>query len=125
MSLIALNPDTVVTPEPPFSPVVMGTGTLVAIAGQGPVDHTGAKVGEDLPTQARQVLRNIGLCLEAAGCTYADVIKVTAYLVNLDDFEAYNEAYREFFTAPYPARTTVRADLIGTRIEIDALALAP
>ena len=96
-----------------------------AIAGQGPVDNEGRKAGEDLTAQARQVFRNIGHALEAAGCTFDDVIKVTTYLVDLEDFAAYNDVYREFFGAPYPARTTVRADLIGTRIEVDALAVRP
>jgi 2-iminobutanoate/2-iminopropanoate deaminase len=124
MNRSALNPDTVATPEPPYSQVVLATGTLVAVSGQGPLDRAGHKVGaDDLSEQARQVFRNIGHCLEAAGCGFADVIKVTTYLVDLDDFAAYNDVYREFFTDPYPARTTVRADLIGTRIEVDALAV--
>lgn len=123
MSRTAWNPDALVTPEPPYSQVVAAAGTLVAVAGQGPLDAEGRKVGDDFSAQARQVFRNIGHALEAAGCTFDDVIKVTAYLVDLADFTTYNEVYREFFSTPYPARTTVRADLIGTRIEVDALAV--
>lgn len=123
MSRSAFNPDTVATPEPPYSQVVVADGSLVAISGQGPLDRAGRTVSDELSEQARQVFRNLGHCLEAAGCGFGDVIKVTTYLVDLDDFAAYNEVYREFFAEPYPARTTVRADLIGTRIEVDALAV--
>lgn len=123
MTRTAWNPATLVTPEPPYSQVVTAAGTLVAIAGQGPIDADGRTVADDLAAQARQVFRNIGHALEAAGCTFDDVIKVTTYLVDLEDFAAYNDVYREFFRPPYPARTTVRADLIGTRIEVDALAV--
>ena len=64
--------------------------------------------------------------MEAAGCTLDDVVKVNAYLVDLGDFPAYNEVYVEFFSQPYPARTSVQAGLpAGVLIEIEAVARKP
>ena len=63
--------------------------------------------------------------LPGAGCGFADVVKVNAFLVSFDDFDAFNGIYREHFAPPFPARTTVQAGLYGFRIEIDALARRP
>jgi enamine deaminase RidA (YjgF/YER057c/UK114 family) len=49
-------------------------------------------------------------CLEAAGSSLDHVLKVTTFLADLADFEAYNDVYQQYFSAPYPARTTVQAD---------------
>jgi 2-iminobutanoate/2-iminopropanoate deaminase len=111
-------------PKPPFSNVVVH-GDVVAVSGQGPTDEHGTKVSEDITEQTRQVLHNIRTALAAAGCTLDDVVKVTSYLADLDDFEAYNAVYREVFSVPYPARTTVGCMLIGTKVEIDCIAVRP
>jgi 2-iminobutanoate/2-iminopropanoate deaminase len=120
----ALQPDGVAVPKPPYSPVVV-SGDLVFTAGQAPFDTDGKLVSDDVAEQARQALRNLGACLAAAGCGYEDVVKVNAYLTDLADFPAYNEVYREFFKAPYPARTTVQAGLVGFKVEIEAVARKP
>ena len=83
-------------------------------------------MAEGVEAQTRQTLENVRVCLEAAGCGLADVVKVTAYLADMADFETYNAVYREFFTQPYPARTTVGAALApGLRVEIEAVAKLP
>jgi 2-iminobutanoate/2-iminopropanoate deaminase len=120
----ALQPDGVAVPKPPYSPVVV-TGDLVYTAGQAPFDVDGKLVSDDVAEQTRQTLRNLGACLAAAGCGFEDVVKVNAYLTSLDDFPAYNEVYLEFFDAPYPARTTVQAGLVGFKVEIEAVARKP
>jgi 2-iminobutanoate/2-iminopropanoate deaminase len=100
-------------------------GGLLFISGQVPVDpETGALVEGDIAAQTRQVLRNIGVLLDAAGLSYADVARTTVFLADMDDFAAMNEAYRAFFTEPYPARSTVQAARLprDARIEIDAIA---
>jgi 2-iminobutanoate/2-iminopropanoate deaminase len=117
----ALQPDGVAAPKPPYSPVVV-TGDLVFTAGQAPFDADGNLVSEDVADQVRQALHNLGTCLQAAGCGYDDVVKVNAYLADLADFPVYNEIYREFFSPPYPARTTVQAGLVGFKVEIEAVA---
>lgn len=125
MSRVALNPETVCTPEPPYSQVVAASGTLVAISGQQPLDAEGRIVEGGFAEQLRQAFRNLGHCLDAAGCGYADVIKVTTFLSNLDDFGVYNTVYAEFFEPPYPARSTVGVNLLGAEVEIEALAVRP
>ena len=117
----ARQPDGVAVPKPPYSPVVV-SGDLVFTAGQVPFDADGNVVGEDIAEQTRQTLENIRLCLEAAGCTLDDVVKVNAYLADLADFPGYNAVYEQTFAKPYPARTTVQAGLVGVKVEIEAIA---
>lgn len=65
--------------------------------------------------------------LEAAGLGMKDVVKVTAFLADLTDYQGFNEIYNTYFSAdPPPARTTVGANLLlGARVEVDAIAYAP
>jgi 2-iminobutanoate/2-iminopropanoate deaminase len=119
-----IQPEGLAAPKPPYSPVVV-SGDLVFTAGQAPFDEQGTLVSEDIREQTHQVLRNLGKCLRAAGCDYADVLKVNAYLADLSDFGVYNEVYREYFDEPYPARTSVQAGLVGFKIEIEAVARRP
>ena len=121
----AIQPPDVATPKAPYSPVVV-SGDHVFTAGQVAFDATGAVVAEDMDAQTRQALRNVQSCLAAAGCTLEDVVKVKAYLADLGDFDAYNTVYREFFSEPFPARTTVQAGLPpGLLVEIEAVARRP
>jgi 2-iminobutanoate/2-iminopropanoate deaminase len=122
MEAEALQPHGVATPKAPYSPVVV-SGDLVLTAGQVAFDADGEVVSERIDDQVRQALENLTRCLEAAGCTLADVVKVSAFLADLADFEAYNDVYREYFSPPYPARTTVQAGLPpGLRVEVEAIA---
>ena len=117
-----IQPSDVATPKAPYSPVVV-SGDHVYTAGQVAFDETGALVGEDMETQARRTLQNVQACLAAAGCTLDDVVKINAFVADLGDFDAYNTVYCEFFTEPYPARTTVQAGLApGMLVEIEAVA---
>ena len=122
MSREAIQPSDVATPKAPYSPVVV-SGDHVFTAGQVAFDENGDLVGSDIASQTRRALENVRSCLEAAGCTLDDVVKVNAYLVDLADFDAYNAVYRELFAEPYPARTTVQAGLPpGLLVEIEAVA---
>jgi 2-iminobutanoate/2-iminopropanoate deaminase len=118
----AIHPDGVAKPPAPFSPVV-ASGDLVYTAGQVGADASGTIVEGGVEAQTRRALENVRLCLAAAGCTMDDVVKVNAYLTDMNDFPVYNEVYREFFGEPYPARTTVGAALApGLVVEIEAIA---
>jgi len=75
--------------------------------------------------QAEFTFRNVGAILEAAGTSWGDVVKVNVYLANMADFTELNEVYRQFLTAPYPARTTVQAGLNRIAIEVDCIAVLP
>ncbi len=125
MSREALQPQGLAVPRAPYSPLVV-SGDLVFTAGQVAFDEEGKVVPGGIVEQARQTLANLGRCLEAAGCGFGDVVKVTAYLADMGDFAAYNEVYREYFRPPYPARTTVQAALApGLLIEVEAIARRP
>ena len=118
----ALQPEGMATPKPPYSPVVV-SGDLVYTAGQVAHDADGSLVAGGIEEQTRQTLENVRTCLDAAGCTLDDVLKVNAFLADLGDFEGYNSVYREFFEQPYPARTSVQAGLPpGILVEIEAMA---
>ena len=121
----ALQPEGLAVPKPPYSPVVV-SGDTVYTAGQIGNDPEGNLVEGGIADQARRTLENVRTCVEAAGCTLDDVVKVNAYLADLGDFPAYNEIYVEFFSKPYPARTSVQAGLPpGVLIEIEAVARRP
>jgi 2-iminobutanoate/2-iminopropanoate deaminase len=101
-------------------------GPLLFISGQVPIDPaTGAMVTGDIAAQTRRVLENIGALLTAGGLTYADLVRTTVFLADMNDFAAMNEVYRTYLTEPYPARSTVEAARLprDARIEIDAIAM--
>jgi reactive intermediate/imine deaminase len=122
MTWTPVQPATMPKPAAPYTPVVI-SGDHVYTSGQVALDSDGAVVPGGVTEQTRQVLANVRTCLEAAGCTLADVVKVTAFLVDLGDFDAYNTVYRETFSEPYPARSTVQAGLVPPfLVEIEVVA---
>jgi 2-iminobutanoate/2-iminopropanoate deaminase len=125
MSKMCLQPAGHLPPRPPYSSVVVSDG-LVFVSGQAGLTPDGVLVGEDFERQAVQTFDNLAACLTAAGCSFDDVLKVTAYLVDGDDFDAFNTLYRERFPTTQPARTTVLSGLLmGFRVELDAIARVP
>lgn len=121
----AVFPEGLVRPKAPYSPAVR-SGDHVYTAGQVAFGADGQLVPGGIAEQTRQVLANLEACVGAAGCTFADVVKVNVYLLDLGDFEAFNEIYRGAFDEPYPARTTVQAGLPGgIRVEVEAVARLP
>jgi enamine deaminase RidA (YjgF/YER057c/UK114 family) len=111
-----------------YSHAVAGSGRLVVVSGQLPVDEDGKVVDEsDALTQARQVFANIGRALAAAGAKPKDVIRLGFYLTDLADLPAVRKARDEFLgDGPLPASSLVQvAGLIlpEVRIEIDAQAM--
>jgi 2-iminobutanoate/2-iminopropanoate deaminase len=112
-------------PAGPYSPAVR-IGDSIAVSGQVGVDLAGNVVGEDIAGQTRQALTNAEQALRSLGASFEDVIRVGVYLTDTADFAAMNDVYREVFTPPYPARTTVYVGLPpGLRVEVDVLAVAP
>lgn len=108
-------------PTGPYSQGIK-IGNRVYVAGQGPLNPETGQVPETVGEQTRQVLRNIENILKAAGASMSDVVKVTAHLADLNDFEEYNSVFDEFFTKPYPVRTTVGSRLDNIKVEIDVIA---
>ena len=116
-------------PELAHSADAVRAGGLVFVAGILPVDGNGALVGgDDTVEQARFVLDELGRILDAAGCAASDVVKVSVYLVDVDDRRRINPLRQAFFGPARPASTLVEvSDLAvpGAKIEIDAIAAVP
>jgi len=125
MTRDARQPDGVARPKSPYSPVVIG-GDLVYTAGQVAFDEEANLVPGGIEEQTLRVLDNIERCLAAAGCTMDDVLKVTAFLSDLGDFESFNRVYAARFAPPYPARSTVGVHLAaGLLVEVEVVARRP
>jgi 2-iminobutanoate/2-iminopropanoate deaminase len=110
----------------PYSPAVRA-GQMVFISGQVPIDPaTGNLVDGDIAAQTRRVFDNLGALLKAAGLSYANVVRTTVFLADMNDFAAMNQTYATFFSEPYPARSTVQVSRLpkDARIEIDVIAHA-
>ena len=108
----------------PYSQAIRA-GDFVFLSGQIPLDPaTGQLVAGDIGEQTHQVLKNLGAVLEAAGSSYAGVVKTTVYLADMGEFSAMNEIYGTYFSSPAPARATVQAARLprDVRVEIDAVA---
>ncbi|HTX60475.1 MAG TPA: RidA family protein [Verrucomicrobiae bacterium] len=111
-------------PIGPYSQAIRSGGELFC-SGQIPLDPaTGALVEGDVAAQTERVLHNLGAVLRAAGYDFADVVKTTIYLIDMNDFTAVNAVYERFFGESKPARSTVAVAALpkGARIEIDAIA---
>lgn len=108
----------------PYS-AALTIGNMVVVSGQGPLDPDGPKiVGSTIQEQAKVTLDNVKGALEAAGATMDDCVKIGVFLDDINDFDAFNEVYRTYFTDPLPCRTALECNLWGgILIEIDAWAV--
>ena len=105
--------------------------TTVAILGAAyifivkPVLDTTENITGEVAEQTRQTLARLDAVLRTAGGSLADVVSVTAYLQDIGDWDAFNRAYGEAFTPPFPTRTTVGVALGDVLVEISAVAYLP
>jgi 2-iminobutanoate/2-iminopropanoate deaminase len=110
----------------PYSQAIKAGG-MVFLSGQIPLDPaTGQMIEGDVAVQTERVMKNLGAVLEAAGCSFDDIVRTTIFLVNLGDFQVVNETYGRYFKGTPPARATVQVAALprGSKVEIDAIALA-
>ena len=102
-------------------------GDLLFVSGFVPVDGDGRLVGgDDVVAQTRQVFANLAAVLAAAGATFADVVKVTVYLTDIEDRARINPVRQDIFGDTRPASTLVEVSALatpGAKVEIDAVAL--
>ncbi len=115
------------SPAGPYSQAAIAGGRAIYVAGQVATDPaTGKPVPGDFEAQAVRVFENIAAILRAAGASLGDVVKVNVYLADLAHFGQLNDIYRRYFTADFPARTTVQVVLPpGRLLEIDVVAYVP
>ncbi len=112
---------------PPAGPYAQAalSGGFAFLAGQGPFDENGQRVGATFADQVRRTFANLETVAQAAGSSLANAGRYGVYLRNPDDFAEFNEIAREFLSEPLPARTTIEAALRGFDIEIDAIVVVP
>jgi len=106
-----------------YSQAVKSNG-LLFISGQVALDKSGNLVGHDIATQTDQVLRNMKATLEAAGCTFNDVIKISIFLVNLEDRPKFHEVRKRYFTGEQPASTLLVVKSLANKdwlVEVEAV----
>jgi 2-iminobutanoate/2-iminopropanoate deaminase len=108
----------------PYSQAIVA-GDFVFCAGQGAIDPgTGEVRTGSVEEETERTLRNVAALLDAAGVSFADVVKTTVFLTDMDDFAAMNGVYAGFFPDPPPARSTVAVKALpkGLRVEIEVVA---
>jgi len=118
--------------KPKSSPAAVGpynhavrVGDLLFSAGQIPLDPaTGNLVPGDIKVQTERVLQNVKAILDDQKLTFGNVVKTTVFLTNLGDFAAMNEVYAKYFTADFPARSTIQVSALpkGANVEIEVVA---
>ena len=109
----------------PYSQAI-DCGSFLVTSGQVPFDpKTGEFVPGGIQEQTRQVFRNIKAIVEAAGLTMDNVVKTTVFITDMKEFGAVNEVYKQYFTAPCPARSCVQVAALplGAQVEIEAVAV--
>ena len=107
----------------PYSQAI-AAGNFLFASGQIPINPESGEVeAEGIEAQAEQVMKNVGAILEAAGTSYANVVKTTCFLADMKDFPVFNSIYEKHFVS-CPARSCVAAKELpkGVLCEIEAIA---
>ena len=98
--------------------------SMVFFSGQVPIDPaTGNLVDGDIAAQARRAFDNLKAVCEAAGGSFDDIVRVGLYLTDLSQFSQVNAVMAEYFSEPYPARSTIEVSALprGAAFEVDAI----
>jgi len=123
MSRHAIATDKAPSAIGPYSQAVR-SGKTVFLSGQIPLDPaTGQLVEGDIAAQTRRVFDNLQAVCQAAGGSLDDVMRIGIYLTDLADFASVNAVMADYFSAPYPARSTIEVAGLprGARVEVDAI----
>ncbi len=112
------------SPIGPYSQAVQFMD-LLFISGQIALDKEGRFHNQDISTETRMVMANLGQILAAAGASYSSVLKCTIFLKNMNDFAIVNSIYGEFFSQNFPARETVEVSGLpkDANVEISCIAM--
>lgn len=111
-------------PVGPYSQAIV-EGEFIFVSGQGPINpQTGELELGPARAETQRVFENIKAILQAAGSSLDQVMKCNVYLRDINDFTAMNEVYQTYFSAPFPARTTIQAGALpgGIAVEIECIA---
>ena len=109
----------------PYSPGILAENTLYLAGQLGRDPATSQLIPGGMEPELRQVMMNVREVLREAGMDLADVVNVTAYIVDYKDFDTYNKVYREYFPKDPPARATVAVAALnqGARVELQMVAV--
>jgi 2-iminobutanoate/2-iminopropanoate deaminase len=119
-----IQPDDGAPPSGVYSPALR-CGDFVFVSGQGPVSSDGSAIGSTFVEEAEATMDNIEAIARAAGGTLANLVRLGAYLADMNDFDAWDSVCLRRLQKPYPTRTTLPVNLVGLRIEIDAVLWLP
>ena len=127
MSRQALHTDAAPKAIGPYSQAVaVAAGHLIFCSGQIPLDPATAQmVTGDISAQTERVMKNLEAVLAAGGATFANVVRCTIFLTDMNDFAKVNEVYGRYFQDAPPSRATVQVSALpkGANVEIDAIAV--
>jgi reactive intermediate/imine deaminase len=107
----------------PYSQAV-SAGGFTFVSGQVAINpETGDLMNASIQDQAEQVIKNLTAICEEANGSLADIIKLTIYITDMNDFAVVNETMQKYFSEPYPARATVEVSALplGVNVEMDAV----
>ncbi|MFA6989777.1 MAG: RidA family protein [Candidatus Gastranaerophilaceae bacterium] len=119
------TPDAVIVG--PYSQAVE-SGNLIYFSGQIPLDAaTGKLIEGDISAQTEQCFKNLLKVLTFADLTTDNIVKVTVFLTDMNDYASVNNVYAKYFSSPYPARTAVAVTALplGSKVEIEVIAQKP
>lgn len=122
MSIQYIKGDNIPSSPLPFTPAVEAGG-FVFVSGQASVDIDGKIITDSFENECRRSFENVKKILTAAGLSFKDVVQVRNYVGQQQDLAAFNKIYKEYFSEPYPARTTIMGclgDLL--KFEVDVVA---
>ena len=111
----------------PFSEAVSANGFLFVSGQIGNVPGKLELPPGGIAVEAKQALANMQAVLERRGASLRDVVKVTVFLADIAEWPAFNEVYKQFFHAPFPARSALAASglALGSRVEVECIAVLP
>ena len=119
----AFNCASAVPPQGPYSHGNKAAGLCFA-SGQMPADPMTGVIPEGITEQTRQVLKNIEAILRDGGCSLADVVKMTVYLKDMEDFAAMNAVYASYYTENCPARSAVEVGRLPKDVLVEVETIA-
>lgn len=109
----------------PYSQAIQA-GNMLFASGQLGLNPATGELCNGLEAQADQAMRNMGEILKQAGMTYANIIKTTVFMTDLNDFSTVNAVYQRYFEGAYPARSCVQVAALpkNALVEIECVAIA-
>lgn len=119
-----INTTNAPAPIGPYSQAV-ATGGFLFVSGQIPMNPaTGEIISSDIKSETKQVMDNIGSILTEAGVSFADIVKTTIFLTDMQNFVQVNEVYGTYFTDQFPARETVQVAALPKNVNVEISVIA-